>query len=44
MKSVDISIEHLAPLIVYDEQGGKTPLADLWAARPTALVFIRHFG
>ncbi len=44
MERLDVSIEQLAPLTVFDEQGGKTPLADFWAAQPAALVFIRHFG
>ncbi len=44
MEGFDVSVEQLAPLNVYDQQGGKTPLSDLWTVQPAALVFIRHFG
>lgn len=44
MEGFNVSIEQLAPLNVYDQQGAETPLSDLWADQPAALVFIRHFG
>ena len=44
MEGYDVPIEQLAPLSVYDQHGGKTPLSELWAVQPAALVFIRHFG
>jgi hypothetical protein len=44
MDGFDVSIEQLAPLSVYDQEGLKTPLSDLWAAQPAALFFVRHFG
>jgi hypothetical protein len=44
MERFDVLIEQLAPLSVYNEQGGKIQLAELWAAQPAALVFVRHFG
>ncbi len=44
MVEYDVSIEQLSQLDVYDEQGTKTPLAELWTIQPAVLVFVRHFG
>ena len=44
MEAKDISVERLSQLGVYDEEGVKLPLADLWAEQTAALVFVRHFG
>ena len=44
MEGFEVSVEQLAPLRVYDQEGVKIPLSDLWAAQPAALVFVRHFG
>ena len=44
MVEYDVSIEQLSQLDVYDEQGTKTTLAELWAVHPAVLVFVRHFG
>lgn len=34
----------LSPVRVLDTAGNPVALGGLWAERPTALVFIRHFG
>ncbi len=34
----------LAACEVEDERGQKLRLGSLWAERPIALVFVRHFG
>lgn len=44
MEGFEVSVEQLAPLSVYDQEGVKIPLSDLWAAQTAALVFVRHFG
>ena len=44
MEGFDQLITQLAPLSVYDQEGVKIPLSDLWSAQPAALVFVRHFG
>ena len=44
MEGIDISVERLAQLGVYDEQGKSSPLAELWAEQTAALIFVRHFG
>ena len=44
MEKIDISVERLGQLGVYDEQGASSPLAELWAEQAAALVFVRHFG
>lgn len=31
-------------VVVRDEDGRSLRLADLWAERPAALVFLRHYG
>ncbi|MGI9537893.1 MAG: hypothetical protein ACR2PB_12540 [Desulfocapsaceae bacterium] len=44
MDGYDVSVEQLSQLNVYDEQGEKKGLSELWAAQPAAMVFVRHFG
>ena len=44
MVEYDVSVEHLSQLGVYDEQGKKMLLSELWAAQPAVMVFVRHFG
>ncbi|GAC1343029.1 MAG: hypothetical protein NVS2B9_06330 [Myxococcales bacterium] len=34
----------LADIDVVDADGAPRKLGSLWAARPAALVFVRHFG
>jgi hypothetical protein len=34
----------LAEVTVTDGEGAALRLGDLWAERPVALVFVRHFG
>lgn len=34
----------LAALTLADDDGGGVALAGLWAQRPAALVFLRHYG
>jgi hypothetical protein len=34
----------LDDLTLSDESGRDVRLADLWAERPAALVFLRHYG
>ncbi len=36
--------DDLAKLTVLDESGQSVVLATLWAERPAALAFVRHFG
>ncbi len=40
----DVSIEQLASLEVFDEQGEALMLSQLWQTQPAVLVFVRHFG
>jgi len=34
----------LAGLTLTDDEGRDVALRDLWAERPVALVFLRHYG
>ena len=34
----------LEQITLQDDSGANVPLADLWAERPAALVFLRHYG
>ncbi|HEX7078496.1 MAG TPA: hypothetical protein VF363_08740 [Candidatus Eisenbacteria bacterium] len=36
--------ESLAPLVLADPEGRDVRLGSLWAARPVALAFLRHYG
>ena len=36
--------EVLAPVSVFDCDGGRVRLGTLWADRACVLVFVRHFG
>ncbi len=44
METYDVSVEQLGQLNVYDQQGQKSALRDLWASQSAVLVFVRHFG
>jgi len=44
MEGYDVSIEQLGQLSVYDEQGQKSALLNLWTTQTAVLVFVRHFG
>ena len=44
MENYNVSVEKLGQLRVFDEQGQKSALCDLWATQPAALVLVRHFG
>lgn len=44
MVEYDVSVEQLAQLGIYDEQGKKMSLSELWATQPAVMVFVRHFG
>jgi hypothetical protein len=37
-------VNALEDLTLLDEQGEELAVADLWAERPVALVFLRHYG
>lgn len=37
-------MDTLSTLKLSDEDGGQVRLAELWAERPAALVFLRHYG
>ena len=34
----------LQQVTLHDESGANVQLRDLWAERPAALVFLRHYG
>jgi hypothetical protein len=34
----------LDDMSLLDSEGGEVRLGDLWADRPVALVFLRHYG
>jgi hypothetical protein len=34
----------LEDVILHDDSGGDVRLGDLWAERPVALIFLRHYG
>jgi hypothetical protein len=34
----------LADLTLLDENGDEFAVSDLWAERPVALIFMRHYG
>ena len=34
----------LADLVLFDHDGNKVRLGDLWHDRPVALVWLRHYG
>lgn len=36
--------QRLADLTLRDEQDREVPLRELWAERPVALIFLRHYG
>ena len=38
------TVSPLDELILLDEDGNDFAVADLWAERPVALVFLRHYG
>ena len=42
LRSVDMT--PLDDLILTDDAGDDVALRDLWAERPAALVFLRHYG
>ena len=44
MEGYDVSIEQLGQLSVYDEEGQKSDLLNLWTTQTAVLVFVRHFG
>lgn len=44
MEAYNVPVEQLGQLGVYDQNGQKTTLSDLWASQSTVLVFVRHFG
>ena len=35
---------HLEQITLRDDSGAHVRLRDLWAERPAALVFLRHYG
>ena len=37
-------MSRLDDLTLTDDAGRDVPLRDLWAERPAALVFLRHYG
>jgi hypothetical protein len=37
-------MSHLDDLELSDDEGRDVRLKDLWAERPAALVFLRHYG
>jgi hypothetical protein len=37
-------VNPLAELTLLDEDGADVAVADLWAERPVALIFLRHYG
>jgi uncharacterized protein YnzC (UPF0291/DUF896 family) len=37
-------VNALDELKLVDEDGNDVAVADLWAKRPVALVFLRHYG
>ena len=39
-----MDLEALSALELPDPEGRRHRLGDLWATRPVALVFLRHFG
>ncbi len=44
MEAHEVSVEQLGQLDVYNQQGQKSALRDLWASQSAVLVFVRHFG
>ena len=44
MAGYNVSVEQLGRLGVYNEQGQKAALRDLWATQTAVLVLVRHFG
>ena len=38
------SADALADIVLLDHDGNEVPLRDLWAERPAALVWLRHYG
>jgi hypothetical protein len=37
-------VNPLADIVLLDETGEDVALRDLWAQRPAALIFLRHYG
>jgi hypothetical protein len=37
-------VNALQDLVLQDEDGEDVAVADLWADRPVALIFLRHYG
>jgi len=37
-------MDRLSTLTLSDDDGREVRLRDLWAERPAALVFLRHYG
>ena len=44
MEKLNIDVEQLGRISVYDQDSGELPLANLWQEKTAVLVFIRHFG
>jgi hypothetical protein len=36
--------DELAAIVLPDQDGNEVRLGDLWAERPAALVWLRHYG
>ncbi|HEY1592494.1 MAG TPA: hypothetical protein VGF81_11920 [Solirubrobacteraceae bacterium] len=34
----------LAEIVLPDQEGNEVRLGDLWAVRPAALIWLRHYG
>ena len=39
-----MDVQRLAEIVVPDHDGNDVRLGDLWAERPAALVWLRHYG
>ena len=44
MEKLNIEIEKLGEISVFDKDSEEFPLANLWQEKTAVLVFIRHFG
>ena len=44
LATMDLAGEPVARAVIRDLDGQQHSLAELWAAQPVVLVFLRHFG
>jgi hypothetical protein len=44
LKGVPLDADALAEIVLPDQEGAEVRVGDLWARRPVALVWLRHYG